>query len=672
MKKLKRWLFIIGAIFIIGLIARIPIVNWANNHVEYMTGGVPHPINCLPCHVYPERDNLIAKFVNKQYLSPFDIVSSSDGNRIFVTAQDSDALLVVDRQKKDVIAKIKIGDRPHSVAVKKDGKTGYVSNEWSDYISVIDLENFTVTDSLFTGGGPAGITLSPEEDFLYVANAYTSDISVFELETNQEIRRLIVGNNPTGTGISPDGKSVFVTSRRTIPKPFRTEPKTEFTILDTKSKRIKERKLFTSAHIMENVASTPSGDLTFVTMIRPKNLVPSVQIESGWMINHGIGVIESGKNGRMVQLLLDEPNTFYADPFDVIVSPDGKRAFVSHSGVNVVSVIDIDEIRKLLAGATPEDIANYANDMGLSSRYVIKRIPTGANPKSFAFSPDGKILYLTEMLEDRIAIIDTELLEVVDHINLGGPGKVTMIRKGEQLFKNAGHTFHNQYSCYSCHPDGHEDGLTYDLTGSGRNLANVQTLRDLNRTSPFKWNGKNTSVYMQCGVRFSKFVTRTESFAPDDLNALVGYILHDLTHPPNFYQNLSGELTPAQQRGKEIYDRTVDNYGLEIPVENRCITCHPAPNFTNRMKADVGTLKDTDDPMLFDSPNLNNVYESAPYLHDGSAATLEEIWTKYNDHDEHGVANDMTKDQLNDLIEYLKCLGPAHTYKNLKTKKAEL
>ena len=40
----------------------------------------------------------------------------------------------------------------------------------------------------------------------------------------------------------------------------------------------------------------------------------------------------------------------------------------------------------------------------------------------------------------------------------------------------------------------------------------------------------------------------------------------------------------------------------------------------------------------------------------GMAATLEEIWTRFNPYDTHGVTNDMTKDQLNDLIEYLKTL----------------
>ena len=53
---------------------------------------------------------------------------------------------------------------------------------------------------------------------------------------------------------------------------------------------------------------------------------------------------------------------------------------------------------------------------------------------------------------------------------------------------------------------------------------------------------------------------------------------------------------------------------------------------------------------------LDGLWLRAPYLHNGIAETLEEIWTRYNPEDKHGVTNDMTKDQLNELIEYLKTL----------------
>ena len=64
-----------------------------------------------------------------------------------------------------------------------------------------------------------------------------------------------------------------------------------------------------------------------------------------------------------------------------------------------------------------------------------------------------------------------------------------------------------------------------------------------------------------------------------------------------------------------------DKKGKVIPVENRCITCHPAPYYTNRKAADVGTLGISDDPIKFDTPHLNNIYASSPYLHDGRAGT---------------------------------------------------
>jgi len=115
-------------------------------------------------------------------------------------------------------------------------------------------------------------------------------------------------------------------------------------------------------------------------------------------------------------------------------------------------------------------------------------------------------------------------------------------------------------------------------------------------------------------------------------------------------------LTPAQARGKAIFERTKTKDGRDIPALGRCVTCHFPPLYTDRSKRDVGTKQWLDRQGTFDVPHLNNIYDSAPYLHNGSAATLEEIWTVFNPYDTHGVTNDMTKDELNDLIEFIKTL----------------
>jgi cytochrome c peroxidase len=169
-------------------------------------------------------------------------------------------------------------------------------------------------------------------------------------------------------------------------------------------------------------------------------------------------------------------------------------------------------------------------------------------------------------------------------------------------------------------------------------------------------------------MRFSTFLTRTESFSYKDLDALTAYILTGIKNPPNLQFNSKGELTESQLRGKEIFERTKDSKGDEIPEANRCITCHTPPYYTNRKLTYVQTLAVTDDSIMFDTPRLNDVYASAPYLHDGRAATLEEIWTKYGRTDKHGRVNDLSKIQLNDLVDYLKSLRSPE-YENNDQKK---
>ncbi|HEC41732.1 MAG TPA: hypothetical protein ENI20_02755 [Bacteroides sp.] len=664
MSKYKTIIIISGLLLAL-ILLMIPARKMSIEHVNWVTATDDHPLNCFSCHLYTQKDGLAARLINADYLSPLNLSISRDGSRLYVIAQEGNAMLVVDAEKDLVLEKIQVGNRPHSLVLDGSEERAFVSSQWTDQVFVIDLASNRITDTLATGGGPAGLAISPDDSYLYVVNSYSNNISIFDLETNKEKKRLRAGNNPVSAAFSPDGESVYVTSRRSLRTTYRTPPRTEMTVADTRTQRIRERMIFENAYIMENVAFTPGGDLSLTTLIRPKNLLPSIQVERGWMMTHGIGVIEQKENGRMVQLLLDEPNAYYSDPFDIVISPDGKRAYVSHSGVDRISVIDLDEVRTLLAEADPEELITYSNHLGISDRYVTERIPTGANPKGMVLSPDGKYLYVAERLEDRIAVINTEKLETERYIDLGGPRRLTVARQGRQLFNNAGHTFQNQYSCYTCHPDAHEDGLVYNMaaSGMGRNLANVQTLRDIGEIPPYKWNGKNQTIYKQDGMRFSMVLTRTEAFSYKELDALVAYIVTGITNPPNLY-NPDGELTEAQQRGKDIFYRTQSNDGMLIPEGNRCYTCHPPPYFTNMQMADVGTLSETDDPMRLDVPQLNNVYESAPFLHDGRAATLEELWTRYNNEDKHGVGNDMRKDQLNDLVEYLKSLRDAKYYKD--------
>jgi YVTN family beta-propeller protein len=299
----------------------------------------------------------------------------------------------------------------------------------------------------------------------------------------------------------------------------------------------------------------------------------------------------------------------------------------------------------------------FVNDLSASADYVSARIAVGHNPRGVLISQDGKRLYVANRLDDNISVIDTTTDKVASTIDLGGPQTVDALRRGERLFFTAGFAFQGQFGCANCHLDATIDGLQWDLEpdGFGKDIVDNRSLEDLAGTEPFKWNGGNPDMPTECGPRTEKFFFRSQSFNQQQLTDLVTFV-YSLPYRPNRYRRADGELTPAQERGKAIFERTRYKDGKPIAEGNQCATCHSGPKYTNKQELNVGTGKLTDRSPVIDVPQLSNVAYSGPYLHDGSARSLEEIWTVFNPKDTHGVTNDLTKDELNDLIEYLKTL----------------
>jgi cytochrome c peroxidase len=120
----------------------------------------------------------------------------------------------------------------------------------------------------------------------------------------------------------------------------------------------------------------------------------------------------------------------------------------------------------------------------------------------------------------------------------------------------------------------------------------------------------------------------------------------------------AGDLSPAAERGRALFD------GLG------CKVCHADPRLTDSrfvapaqpLLHDVGTLRSSSGgrlggPLLgIDTPTLFGLWTSAPYLHDGSAATLEEVLIDRNPGDAHGPISARTPAQVADLVAYLLSL----------------
>ncbi|MFZ0772166.1 MAG: cytochrome D1 domain-containing protein [Candidatus Sulfotelmatobacter sp.] len=594
--------------------------------------------------------------VNQRYLSPIEMALSPDGRLLYVVCQASDELRVVELASGKVVSTVPVGHVPRGIVLSPDGGKIYVTNSWSDTVSVIDAATLKVVRTLITGFEPTGIVCDRSGQTLYVANRLSNDISLIDVRTGEETKRLLAGRGASYLALSADGKWVYGTHIYPNAGAFRTPPNSEITVIDTARQVVVERKRLHNVAGVFHVALSADGKLGVAAQLRPKNLIPLAHVEHGWAFGDSLTLFGNDVGGT-VQVPIDELDRYYALPWGVAITPDKSKMFVTTAGSENVTAIDV---RKLLAFAKTRwqsSTSNLANDLSASANYVTGRIPVGHNPRGVLLSEDGKRLYVANRLDDNISVIDTLSDKVVSTIDLGGPKIVNALRRGEQLFFTADYAFQGQFGCANCHLDATIDGLQWDLEpdGFGKDIVDNRSLESLAGTEPFKWNGGNPDMPTECGPRTEKYFYRSQSYTPQEVTDLVSFV-YSLPYRPNRYRPANGELTPAEERGKAIFERTKYKSGKPIPEKNQCAYCHSGPKYTNQQQVDVGTGKSTDRSPVIDVPQLPNVAYSAPYLHDGSARSLEEIWTVFNPKDTHGVSNDLTKDELNDLIEYLKTL----------------
>jgi cytochrome c peroxidase len=110
---------------------------------------------------------------------------------------------------------------------------------------------------------------------------------------------------------------------------------------------------------------------------------------------------------------------------------------------------------------------------------------------------------------------------------------------------------------------------------------------------------------------------------------------------------VNGKLSERARRGAKLYaNSNVD-----------CSSCHPQGLFTDLRHYDTGTAGPLDQGVTqFDTPTLIEVWRTAPYLHDGSAATVRDLLTIRNKDDRHGRTSHLTPQQIDDLVEYVLSL----------------
>ncbi|MFW6256324.1 MAG: cell surface protein, partial [Candidatus Sumerlaeota bacterium] len=425
-----------------------------------------------------------------------------------------------------------------------------------------------------------------------------------------------------------------------------------------------------SSNVRE-IEISPDGKWAYAAHTRGRPALPTTQLDRGWVNTNAMSIIDLEKKELYTTILLDLLTKGAADPWGVAVSPDGKDAWVSISGTHEVARLDLDRLHKYLEGgfelAEGQEIDPYSgsaemiwselkenpakrldlvNNLAvLHGADLMKRfeIKGSRGLRGLDISPDGQTLAVASYFTGEAIMLKPESMEPTRKISLGKQPEMTMARRGEKIFFDGNYCFQSWLSCGSCHADGRVDGLNWDLLNDGiGNPKNAKSLLWSHKTPPVMSLGVRASmeVATQKGFEFIQFTTVEE----DDLEAVHAYLRS--MEPEASPYLVNGKLSEKAEKGKKIFESR----------EVGCSNCHPAPLFTDLQMYDVGTRHELDREDAFDNPTLVEMWRSGPYLHDGSATSIYQLFKEMNPEDKHGKTSHLSDEELRALEEYVLSL----------------
>ncbi len=611
----------------------------------------------------------------QKYHSPQDVAFSPDGSLLAVTDRTSQTLVIIDVTSAQIRRTVALSGPTAGVVWNPNGQTFFVSEYGAGSVAEVNAADGQVLRRMVVDRHPQGLALAARRGRLVVANSTTDRVTVLDLAAGQPVAQIAVPREPYFVAVTPDEKLALVSNL--LPAGRANEPGygAVVSLIDlVDGKHVGDIALPPGSSTVRQVCVASDGKWAYVVHCVGRTSVPSTQLERGWVNTNACSILDLQSRQLYATLLLDQVMVGAADPWGVAVTADGSTLWVSLSGVHQLARIDLARLHAWLAGGLPDDHwlaqpvrdtyndrsiwlrikqdgqarRELVNDLGaLSQAELIDRRPTGGRgPRGISLSPDGRWLAVAGYFSGDVALFDSSgsSKDPVARIPLGEPIEPDLARRGEMLFHDATYAFQSWLSCATCHPnEARVDGMNWDLLNDGiGNPKNNRSLLLSDRTPPMMSLGIRETME-EAVLKGIYFLRRQPQ--PEELQALTAY-LRSLTPLPSPHLEADGSLSPQATRGREIF----------LSEQTGCASCHNSPLYTRLQTHDVGTQGSLDRTTSFDTPTLIEVYRTAPYLHDGSAATLREVLTTHNQGNRHGQTSQLTPQELDDLEAFLMSL----------------
>jgi YVTN family beta-propeller protein len=572
--------------------------------------------------------------------------------RIWAVNPDNDSVSVFDASIRSRVAEIVVGGQPRTLALAPDGRV-WVVNKGSATISIISPSTLGVvqTVSLARASQPYGIVIAADGT-AFVTHEATGQLTrvaangtvAASVNLGERLRHLAL--NAAGTQllvarfVTPtlpgEGTAVVQTSVAGAPKGG------EVLVVDAVSLALQRTIVLQHS---EKADTTAQGrgvpNYLGAPVIAPDG-------RSAWVPSKQ----DNLKRGRLRDGLdLDFQNTLRAisSRIDLTTQAEDHAARIDHDNSGVASAAVFHPGGAYLFVAL--EASRHVAVVDAAGRRELLRIDAGRAPQALAVSANGLTLYVQNFMDRTVGVYDlTRLINygesalplVATMASVGVERLAANVLRGKQFFYDARDprlARDGYVSCAGCHNDGGHDGRTWDFTGFGEGLRNTISLRgragaqgrlhwsaNFNEVHDFEGQIRNlaqgtglmTDAQFNTGTR-SQPLGDAKAGVSADLDALAAYVGSLSTFDDTPYRSADASLTAVAVAGRTVFSA-------------QCASCHGGADFTDSaggLLRNVGTIKPSSGTRLgaaltgIDTPTLRDAWATAPYLHDGSAATLE-------------------------------------------------
>lgn len=571
--------------------------------------------------------------------------------RVWMVNQDNDSVSVFEAVDGTKIAEIAVRAAPRSLAIDALGRI-WVVNKRGPSVSVIDPNSFGIirTIAMPRASLPFGIVMSPAGDFAYITLEATGQVLKYRTSNYGKLLTASVGPNPRHVSVSADGATVYVTRFVTPPQPGESTATVQ-TTGGGEIVKLSAATLSVTGTVVLGFSTAPDAENRGRGL--PNYLGAAVISPDGsqaWVPSKQDNV-QRGQLRDGLDLNFQHTVRAISSRIDLSTGAEDLAARIDHDNSSIASAAAFDPLGILLFVAleTSREVAVVNAHDGSE----LFRFEVGLAPQGVAVSGDGATVYVNNFMQRTLGVYD--LRPFLDQGQLRAQEMATIpavntekltstVLLGKQLFYDARDprlALDRYMSCASCHNDGDQDGRVWDLTGFGEGLRNTVALRgraggqgflhwsnNFDEVQDFEGQirslaggtGLMNDAAFFAGSRAQPLGTPKAGVSAD-LDALAAYLSSLNTFEYTPFRTSNTALTAQGTAGKAVF------------ASKGCGTCHAGIPYTgsgSNTLVSIGTVKPESGMRLgepltgMDVPTLRDVWFTAPYLHDGSAATLDD------------------------------------------------